>query len=555
MSNPLNDIIQDNITEIRENPEFHRLIKEIKGELNSALYVREWNDLSENFKSKIAKVLTVLGEKHLAKYWQECKGKMKDEVSDVCFALISYTSIVRTFSDESSIRVPNHPDYLTIPLTRINASIKKNLDMVLKKYWKEKILPKKNHIEIHKVAQLKYRFEAQGEKHLFIYVNSTSHGKLPETELWERFIITDSFLYDHEKKSPDAAVFFFPENKEELPLKLHSFFQQLQKHIDISDSVITGIPQQGQENEPYRDYADYIGRLLSGPSSNHDIKSESLCLCTIAVTDELSDIPLGTVMLFTDRIVPPGVAIGLHDLCFELFDALHKLESDIQQRHKTAWLLSNWTDHELAHWHMDAERIAGRLDECECPSKNNNIRELAQELRDLAIEVKRCGQLFALYQEQGVNIDSEEFRKEIEAVLRKRTKAIGRSKDSYELSIELPEWGRIPAVLLPVTVELIRNAFRHSSAVIIKVSYEKKNGNIVLSVSSPIKKKSDYSQIKSILTENYIPESSTKPHGLWLIKTILRPQGGRITVCPRSENEINEKSMLTIKIEVPFKGR
>jgi hypothetical protein len=259
-------------------------------------------------------------------------------------------------------------------------------------------------------------------------------------------------------------------------------------------------------------------------------------------------------MLFTDQIVPPDIAGGIRDLCFELFNALHKLESDIYQRQRTAWLLYSWADHELTHWYLDAECIAEKLDICKA---ENDIQGLAQELRDLAVEVKRCRQLFALYQAQDEdNLKGiKEFKNEIEAVLRKRAKSIGRINCPYELCIGLEEGDDcIPTVLLPVTIELIRNAFRHTSGGTIKVSCEKENGDIVLSVCSPIKKKTDYNRVRSILTENYIPGSSTKPRGLWLIKTLLYPYKPEIA-SPKSADEIDEKSVLTIKIKIPINWR
>ncbi len=88
-----------------------------------------------------------------------------------------------------------------------------------------------------------------------------------------------------------------------------------------------------------------------------NLEIKGINLCVIAVSDELSDHPLGTAMVFYGGQLSENVALKMHELFFEYLNALRKVELERVSSRDTLQFLS----HEVGH---EAEIVEG-LDDIE----------------------------------------------------------------------------------------------------------------------------------------------------------------------------------------------
>jgi hypothetical protein len=71
---------------------------------------------------------------------------------------------------------------------------------------------------------------------------------------------------------------------------------------------------------------------------------------TTAISDELSNVPLGTLMLFSREPIDPSIVLSLQHLSFDLFGALYKTEQESVIRHNLTALMVTWMYQEAADW-------------------------------------------------------------------------------------------------------------------------------------------------------------------------------------------------------------
>jgi hypothetical protein len=239
----------------------------------------------------------------------------------------------------------------------------------------------------------------------------------------------------------------------------------------------------------YEGYERYINQLLGW--------SRGLWLCTVAVSDELTDLPLGTAMVFSENAPEPEIAARINALCFEVMNAIEKIERLALNLSDTSKALAAWVNHEAKGWFsvldqqlIQMRRLTKKLSpdaheatqpEGTGPAVRDRLVAIHDRLHDLKTYAPNVIELLNHFTgtESG-QITGRAFEEQVSAYIR--------SKElTPEVEVAVGDV-KIPKALVIIAFEFIRNARKRrevkGGAFTLRVRLTKRFDAVVLEVSS-----------------------------------------------------------------------
>lgn len=456
--------IKQELNKLRRSPEIRKYVRDARQALKEGLSMKPADDLPKMYEKVVFDSLHYLAEEHLRAYFED---KFKGE-SKAAIILLSYSSLLKQPNRRVMDLEPDH-------LSGGDETLRTHIKNIISEKWVP-ISKRRERLEIHRLAQRPVSPRDGVPQRIPIYI-SAFEIKWPED-----LIVKGHFIYKiHDEENPVGAYIHCPLSDVDPALPTHrlrKFVQCLARsQFDQNDRYpIADLP-----TEEYLSYVDYIRELLllgTGPTP--------LCLCTIAISDDLSDVPLGTAMIFSERVVSPEVATGIREICFDVFNAFYKIESEAYSRRQSSLLLANWVNHEAKNWAAGIRNLAEALENNAQKSGGHEyVLETGEDLKALATTIPLTTELL---RQINLNADPKplaEFNHEVIQILRAIISK--QSTESYHCAIDADL--RVPRGLLMICMELIRNVQKHNNAapstdLKIRVELEKKNGSLVLTVTS-----------------------------------------------------------------------
>lgn len=393
----------------------------------------------DRYATELSGILRMFGERHLRPYVESDVGSGEQSAKNVC-AVLSYTSRLLRKSRVSDFR----------PIKIIagkDGEIDVHVDDLLKRVWLEKLSRDPKRVELNELAQ-RATCGADGlisRKPIIVSLEQAGSGtsEFEEEATWrvrvpaagpvdEAVRILRSFVLQHRERQNQK-------NGKRYPLNENS----------ISQEAFTG-------------YVTYLRELLQ-PSADC-----FLTLTTIALSDELTDLPLGSVMLFSDRAIDASLARNIHHLCFYVVNAIYKWEGRMEERRSQTEILLSWFRHETVHWVRANSFVVDRLQDA-----NPDIPAAVQSIRDVATMADATIDLIGSSTKSDSN--PAELRHALDAAQR-----LNGAKATVEMLVSCDSF---PVVMRAVCMELSLNAFKARAAAI-AISLDEEANDWVLRVTS-----------------------------------------------------------------------
>jgi hypothetical protein len=476
------DLLVSQLKTLRCDPQIRNHILEVDRALKKDLRAQPVSDFLETYIETINAALHTLAREHLAPYYtsvtQRYAGSGKEAAAtmleDEAFVLLSYNS---------ALGMPNSrvTDLKTDSLYAHERKMGAHIDSVLQdqeRGWLS-IAERNDRLEIHQLAQSPVIPHTGAPVRVSVYILSSTGEPVWLRDFDER----DGFIFDRSGHIPVGAIFRCSLLSEDIG----SVATELKRFVETFFEKESG----GSERYPtdpltigYQAYVEYLKHLLLWESGDQTIP---LCLCTIAISDELSNVPLGTAMIFSAQPIHPTIATGIHDLCFDLFNAFYKLEITASARQETALLVTNWVSHEATHWALGVKNHTAKLKGRKCAQcDSQNVDPTIVELEALATTIDLTTQLTKqMSSREEPRLERPAFNHAVsEILLAVVPKAC---QNSYTPFSEYGE--KITRALLLVCVELVRNGVRHKCAskmgdVRIEVRAQEDDSGVALIVKS-----------------------------------------------------------------------
>lgn len=464
--------------------------------------------------------------------------------------------IVLSYSSRYASRVADFesPD----PLDDPEGSLATHVGAVIEHDWKRALSKIPGMFELHRLAQCRINLQGSPPTRLPIYVSATAK---PQWLGLYDLASAPGFAIKTTNRSVDAALFELGDISDDNDLQ-RRFIGFVEGYRNAEETKRC-YPSVDIAPDKYAAYVIYLKKLLAAGA-------ERLCLCTVAISDELSNVALGTAMLFTTVPLRPVTAAAVHAVCFELFNALHMVEARADERHKTASMVAHWVHHEAQHWATQMKGIASCLvsparleDTPDEPDEPDAVRplldqsELAAELKALADVVPMTTELLRqLNRDITKGIGPQKFTESIQTIF----SAIAK-QDGYATVVDVDgDWnGNVPYGLVPVALELVRNAVRYRVTTggnkHIAVALKESGHFLCLRVSSEPQLRLNLSKIESLNaideTEHLELGTDLRLTGSMLVKRIVRILGGDVHWQARSRADGQLVVTATCNIPVP----
>jgi phosphoglucosamine mutase len=509
LATKLATVIKRELEELRRNRDIRTFIKEARQVLKEGLPTKASHELPKRYENTIYQTLHHLATEHLRSYFAEKLGGSVNEA----VILLSYSSLLK----RPNRRITDSPDRLSGA-----DDLCSHITKVIDDKW-NLISKRPNRFEIHQLAQSPVCPKDGVPVRVPIYISAVD---IPWSD---DFVVRPPFVYGKNNERDPVAAYFYCPFSETDPSEATVLLEQfVESHARAQFDPEETYPAGHLPLEEYTLYLDYLRDLLYLVRGSN---STPLCLCTIAISDELSDVPLGTAMIFSDVAILPEMTTDIRDLCFDVFGAFYKIESESYSRQQTALLLANWINHEAKNWAAGIRNRAKELEKQYNEGGPAEVFEIGERLKALAVTIPLTTELLRQLDLHADAMPLNDFRDNVKHILR----AVINKGSANNFDCSLDSSLRVPRGLLVICMELIRNVQKHSIAVPradvkVKVELEKDNGNLVLIVSSsPHNAATSIPNLESLNSAHSLAlEDGNNKLGGSLIKSLVSIMGGRV---------------------------
>lgn len=499
------------ISELRFDGMLRGFLREAREALARHLTTTEAGRLPSQYESAVYKTFEHFAQNHLRALYQ---GLERDNRAA---ALLSYSSLLRKPDRRLT-------DLRPVSLTADSEHLAAHVGGVLDTTWK-RVAQRPQYLALHRLAQCPIKYGDTISVRIPVYMNACQAQPQWLSVPPDEFALRGPFLFNKTHTEPLAALYSACDSAEgSIAPSLQEFVERLAATQEEGGDRYPGpaFPQ-----EEYRVYAEYLTELLGW---NDRGSSCPLHLCTIAISDDLSNIPLGTAMIFSEKAIHPEAATEIHDLCFEVFDGFYKLESELYYRQQTALLVANWVNHEAKNWASDIGVIADRLFALE-----DIPQDLPNDLVALSKTVPITTELLRQMHLSAGGISIRYFRSNVRYMSRCLLKQATVSLDTDAVSPTRD----VPRGLLLITMELLRNVVKHGrrapADMDVCVSLSEDQGSLILSVKS-WPHRGDIEAITTLdqLNRELVPALMFQPTlnrkiGAAIVKQLVAALGGAVT--------------------------
>jgi hypothetical protein len=470
------DNLRTALERLRRDDQLRNAVSEIGELVRRERALTPPESFETTYKSIIIRSLHHLAETHLRNYYESSSGDSINS-NDPCLILLSYQSSVIGATERKRRVTDWHPDLLSGE-TRYDG-LSDHVKSVINQAWLKKASLRPNAIELHLLAQKRISLAGSVAIRPPIYLSAGT----PRPS-WLRQGVplgnTLIILRDEEESTGDNApapvavyveIPFAKLETKEIALELSEFVSEVKT---VQANKRTPYPGHTVLVEDYEAYGDYLKALLVYPDQSG---ATPMCLCTIAVSDELSNVPLGTAMIISPWALDYSIAAGISHICFDLFSAYYKIEQEASLLRETAFLITAWVHHETAHWSNYVDSQAYDIDEIidhvntyvgdkvqlnNQPSKPSlDFRALSERLTEVSKELEAISATATLSTEllkqlggtSSALIPVEEFCDKVSVFLRLYS--------HIQATVEPDAQKDVPRALLLTCCEFIRNADKH----------------------------------------------------------------------------------------------
>lgn len=467
----------DQLQEIETDNNLQKTINNIKDIERNLLIKFEQSLLqpvpldSEEYKNEVLNGLEHLSKTYLLNW-------INSHQKNNCCILLNYSS---KFLDDWRIKTPK------VLSNSNDLSLSKYLNCVLDSVW-SKITDDKV-FQLHKLAQLPIGGKVGRRRVPLFFVPGKNYSYKVENEFTqfcfpkfiggksfsEMLISFSNFINDlsqrggGNKYSADQLVTYLSYLLLLLGLDLNSnYVEEIKKYL----------AKKGVDSKE-------IDRVVELRKS---LGIKGIYFCTIAVSDELSNEALGTVMIFSKRRISAKLAWDLHELTFEYENALSKVDWSVTREFKgsnaTLEIMSLLIDHEFYNLKSNVESILSLVEKDEM-----DIMEGIKRSKSYLKAASSIANAFRL----GIE-NVEDSRKSL-----KVQEMLDKIKETWNfggINLEIECSTTISQELLPrgylllgILQELVRNAWKwtprslkHSGSIPIKISVSPNNYGVKWSI-------------------------------------------------------------------------
>ena len=374
--------------------------------------------------------------------------------------LLSYRSSIIGQTDSARRVTDWQPDSLS--KSEQSVALAHHVYKTIDELWNKKLASVAN-FDLHSLAQKRISIPGFLDMRLPIYLSAcqgaTNWMADPSVER------EGPVIYRKVAKQKQPIAFFM-----DLPLQSNNMQrigravqEFVRDHRQTQFSVDNPYPKEELTQEQGDAYTAYLNQLMKFEGSENTVKP--LCLCTIAISDELSNVALGTAMVFSTEAVDQQVAMGIHHICFDLLNALYKIEQEASLLRDLTFLVTAWVHHESKNWSKSVTRyvqgIRKHVKELSKEKSGNQAPPSAERLTKIADDLEAVAETAVISTqllEQFSDTGSESLTKEM---FEEKVKLLVRLKRDVEVKRNITAEGSIPRGVLLVCCELIRNADRH----------------------------------------------------------------------------------------------
>lgn len=479
------DQLQSALEKLRRDPFLRGYVTELGELLRSERGFTPRPAFVETYKGIVVKSLHHLVTEHIRPYFTARIGdKAESEVTYPAAILISYNSNVVGIDNRQRRITDWIPDDLS-PVTE-SARVSEHVRGILEREWLRKTSLRPNIVELHLLAQKRISISGSLPVRLPIYISARALTETNNPKSWirlgENFLMTDE-VEDTEKadyEPPLSQGIFFELPLDELGQKrigsaLSKFVSKLEA---LQVNKHNSYPGRRIPIEDYEAYGGYLKSLLLYSDSSGVMTP--LCLSTIAISDELSNVPLGTAMVIAPYDLDHDMAVGISHLCFDLFSAYYKTEQEASLLRETAFLVTAWVHHEAAHWSRyvstQADHLTDQIEEItgieegfadrEVPTTENISKRLSSvtaQLSESSEELKAISIIAMLSTELLKQLGGPTTSVIQPAYFTEKITSLLKLYSHVEATLSVRCKRKFPRALLLICCELVRNADKHLS--------------------------------------------------------------------------------------------
>jgi hypothetical protein len=463
------DNLKEALEYLRRDPQLRNYVDQLSKLLQNERGLTPRRAFVEAYREIIIQSLHHLSKEHIRRYSFRASDDSKPSV-----VLVSYNSSVVGMRDSERRITDWHPDSLSS--TELSIQIAQHVRQSIEEEWLKKASQRPNVFELHLLAQKRISIEGSLPARLPLYIAAAHNPALGRSTSVPS---GDQSPADTNRPELGAAEQSISAQGIFLNLPLINVSRE-ETAQELSNFIMKVRDLQVNKNRPYPEklipledlaaYGDYLKSLLVyKDSANMPVP---LSLCTIAISDELSNLPLGTAMVISSHTFDYQIAIGISHLCLDLFSAFYKIEQEASLLRETAFLITAWVHHEAAHWshHVKAgaDQLAESVEELkgvaqpgnELASKlaaiTNELSSLQDDLTVIATTATISTELLRqLAGPSGSLIESRKFLEKVNTFLK--------LYDQVKPTVDVAYNQRFPRAVLLACCEFIRNAAKNVS--------------------------------------------------------------------------------------------
>ena len=330
------DALRDQLNSLR----FDKYLREKISEVSTLITNQRAELVSgfiQSYSQVICEALHRLASTHLQAYYEASFERSPGPA----VVLLSYRSSIVGKTDSTRRVTDWRPDSLS-EFEHSNA-LAYHVHKTIDELWIKELATKAN-FDLHSLAQKRISIPGFLDMRLPIYLSAcqgTPYWMADRSVKREGYVI---YRRDAKQKRPIAFFMSLPLQSNNVQLIGQVVQEFVREHRQAQFSTTNPYPKEDLTREQCDAYAAYLNQLMQFEGSEGGIKP--LCLCTIAVSDELSNVALGTAMVFSTEAVDQQVAMGIHHICFDLLNALYKIEQEASLLRDLTSLVTAWVRHD-----------------------------------------------------------------------------------------------------------------------------------------------------------------------------------------------------------------
>lgn len=438
------DALRDQLNSLRFDEHLRKSIYEVGRLITNQRGSGSVKEFTQTYRHVICDALHWLAVTHIKPYYE---GSFESS-TETAVVLLSYRSSIIGQADSARRVTDWQPDRLDESENSI--ALAHHLYKTIEELWNNKLASKAN-FDLHSLAQKRISIPGFLEMRLPIYLSAyqgtTNWMNSPSIER-DGYLV---FRSDTKQKTQPIAFFMdIPSQSQDVQMIVQQF---VRGHRQAQFSIANRYPKEELTPEQCDAYAAYLNELMKFEDSQNGTRP--LCLCTIAVSDELSNVPLGTAMIFSTDVVDQQIAMGIHHICFDLLSALYKIEQEASLLRDLASLVTAWVHHESRHWATSVSKYVREI------RNHNHDPRSAERFTKIADDLEAVAETAVISTQLLEQFSDTSFQPLTPEGFEQKVKLLMRLKRDVEVSCNIAAEGFIPRGVLLVCCELIRNADRH----------------------------------------------------------------------------------------------